>query len=371
MLTKATKRNQMSDNLRNIAITFWNEIEYVQNETQAHINMLNMFGIGSQHVSVPFALSESQRLYNDILSIVDSHNVAHRAHQCALYLIDQWSNTSAVLGMQLDEATQLKYDTINAKNRLYDLIQNVYKASDAITGAKAIQKTNEKSYGRLLHQHHKILQLNGQINDIYRTNVFPETDTVFNMIDDNHQKLRQDLSSINQLKTIVRDTNEHSAQQLNVIREDWLPLAQNRSSHLVNKAREYVGLFQNTKNSAEVAMLARLDFFSAFFSSGSFFMNFSLSEFCKYFSRKCVNFMINFFRSTAYKNITESVSSARDLAALARLTALRSENELYPKESESIIEKSSKSLQKSQKIHQHALQEIEKLEGNKFSFAKN
>lgn len=257
MLTKSTKRNQMSDNLRNVAITFWNEIEYVQNETQAHINMLNMFGIGNHHVSVPIALTESQDMYDSILGIVDSHNVAHRAHQCALYLIDQWSNTSTVLNMQLDEAIQLKYDTINAKNRLYDLIQNVYKASDAITNAKSIHKINEKSYGRLLHQHHKILQLHGHINDIYRTNIFPEADTVHNMIDDNHQKLRQDLSTINQLKTIVRETNEQCAQQLNSIREDWLPLAQNRSNHLISKAREYVGLFQNTKNSAEVAMLAR------------------------------------------------------------------------------------------------------------------
>lgn len=257
MLTKATKRSQMSDNLRNVAITFRNEIEYVHNETQAHINALNMFGIGSHHVNVPFALTESQQLFNGILNIVDSHNVAHRAHQCALYLIDQWSNTSSVLSLQLDEATQLKYDTINAKNRLYDLIQNAYKTSDAITSAKEIHQANERGYGKLIHQQRTILSLRGHINDIFRTNVFPETDTVFNMIDDNHQKLRQDLSSINQLKTIVRDTNEQCGQQMNVIREDWLPLAKNHSSHLMGKAREYVGLFQNTKNSAEVAMLAR------------------------------------------------------------------------------------------------------------------
>lgn len=64
------------------------------------------------------------------------------------------------------------------------------------------------------------------------------------------------------------------------------------------------------------------------------------------------------------------MSSARDLATVARLTALRSENELYPKHGESIIEKSSKSLKKSQKVHQHALKEIEKLEGMLFCLLK-
>lgn len=257
MLTKAVKRSQMSDNLRTIAITFWNEMEYVQNETQEHINMLNVFGIGSHHVNLPIALAESQQLLKSILGVVDSHNVAHRAHECAVSLIDQWSNTSAILSDQMLEALQLKYDIINAKNRLYDLIQNVYKSSDTITNAKGIHTANEKNYGKLVHQHQKIMQLHGTINDIFNTNVIPETDTVFNMIVDNHQKLRQDLGTIIQLKTIVRDNDEKSTQQLSAIRHEWLPLAQNHSNSLMKTAREYAGLFQNTKNSAEAAMLAR------------------------------------------------------------------------------------------------------------------
>lgn len=43
--------------------------------------------------------------------------------------------------------------------------------------------------------------------------------------------------------------------------------------------------------------------------------------------------------------------------------AEQSENDLYPKDDESIIEKSTKSLKKSQKIHQHALEEMEKMAG--------
>lgn len=55
--------------------------------------------------------------------------------------------------------------------------------------------------------------------------------------------------------------------------------------------------------------------------------------------------------------------SARELAAQARQAAIESENELYPKQGESIIEKSTKSLKSSQRIHQASLKEIEKLEG--------
>lgn len=247
----------MSDNLRTAASIFANEIEYVQNETQAHINMLNEFGIGTHHVNLPIALDESQQMLNRILTIVDSHNVAHRAHQCAVQLIDQWSNTSSILNSQMDESTQLKYDIINAKNRLYDLIQHIYKTSDAITMARDIHAANNRNNGKLMNQLHKIKQLHGHINDIYKTNVFPETDTVFNMIVDNHEKLQQDLSNLIQLRSIVTDTNENRARQFEQIREQWLMRAQDHSEQLMTTAREYVGLFQNTKNSAEAAMLAR------------------------------------------------------------------------------------------------------------------
>lgn len=247
----------MSDNLRTTADLFANEIEYVQNETQVHINMLNEFGITTHHINLPIALDESQQMLNRILTIVDSHNIAHRAHQCAVQLIDQWSNTSAILSAQMDESIQLKYDITNAKNRLYDLIQHIYKTSDAITMARDIHAASDRNYGKLMNQLHKIQQMHGQINDIHKTNVFPETDTVFNMIVDNHEKLRQDLTNLIQLRSIVTDTNEHRARHLEQIREQWLMRAQDHSERLMNTAREYVGLFQNTKNSAEAAMVAR------------------------------------------------------------------------------------------------------------------
>lgn len=265
----------MSNNVRTTAIEFANEIANVRNETQQHINMLNEFGMTTHHVNLPIALDESQQMLDRILAIVDSHNIAHRAHKCAVQLIDQWSNTSEILSSQMDEARRLKYDITNAKNRLYDLIQHVYKTSDTITMARDIYAASDRNYGKLMNQLNKIQQMHGQINDIYKTNVVPETDTVFNMIVDNHEKLRQDLANLIQLRSIVTDTNEHRARQIEAIREQWLHRTQEHSEQLMNKAREYVGLFQNTKNSAEVAMLARY-VFTFFFSVaflGKFFIN--------------------------------------------------------------------------------------------------
>lgn len=75
---------------------------------------------------------------------------------------------------------------------------------------------------------------------------------------------------------------------------------------------------------------------------------------------------IDLICSTAYKKITESIQTARQLTIEAGKAASNSENELYPKNSDSIIEKSMKSLKKSHKIHQNALREIKKTEGSTF-----
>lgn len=76
-----------------------------------------------------------------------------------------------------------------------------------------------------------------------------------------------------------------------------------------------------------------------------------------------MNYFVFFVYSTAYKNISESISSAHQLAIEAKKAAIQSELELYPKQDDSVIEKSMKSLKKSHKIHQNAQREIEKLEG--------
>lgn len=86
-------------------------------------------------------------------------------------------------------------------------------------------------------------------------------------------------------------------------------------------------------------------------------------------SHKSCRYPSIFHCSTAYKNISDAVLTARELAAQARQTAIESENELYPKQGESIIEKSTQSLKSSQKIHQASLKEIERMEGKRTSFS--
>lgn len=274
MITKAAKRSQASNTLNVNAQIFLNELQSIKDDTQMRINQLNLFGIDNHHVNLPIALRESQDLLQNIHEIADNQNGAYRAQQCAISILDQWSNTSIILKDQMDETMQLKYDILNVKNRFYDLIKNAYKTTEILSNVNAIQSTNKIRFDRLAEQLQKVSHLRSNINDVYNNSIMPQTDVVFNMIDDNHEKIKQDLSNIIRLKTIVHETNQQCAQKLNNLRHEWLPVALNHSNSLMESARNYVKLFQNTKNSAEVAMLARYAFFTVFSTEKNFYLFF-------------------------------------------------------------------------------------------------
>lgn len=67
--------------------------------------------------------------------------------------------------------------------------------------------------------------------------------------------------------------------------------------------------------------------------------------------------------STAYKNISEAISSAHNLAIHSKKASVTALEELYPKVEESVIEKGFQSLQKSHDIRENAIQDISKLDG--------
>lgn len=234
-----------------------NEIHHIQDDTEKEISHLNLLGINNHQINFPMALSEAKSLLQNILEEVHNQNGAFRAHQCANTLIDQWSKISDILNSQMDEAQQMKYEIINSKNRLYDLTNNVYETSKILTNAEAIKSISERGFEKLKHKLKKITHLRNNLTDIFNTSVIPETDVLFNIIDDNHEKIKQDLSNLIQLKTTVQETNAQNAQQIKNLRSEWVPRAQSHSTDLSNRAREYVQLFENTKNSAEAAMLAR------------------------------------------------------------------------------------------------------------------
>lgn len=306
---------------------FLSDIKGLQNDIHERIYIINRFGTSHHHINLPAAIDEANQLNKKINAIARNqiNNIFYvNENNCADAAFNFWSNTSLIINHQTNETKQLYNDVVNKRNRLENLIEIAYRTIHQLSYTNDIHSKNIQQFDNFQKQNQQISQLLYSIHDLFNTNVIPQTDTIFNMIADGKDKLIQDIKTIERLKTVVNITNQRCAENIRAIRDNLLPEAKARSIDLIVRAEEYAKLFRNTKNSAEIAMLA----------------------------------------STAYKNITDSIDSAQRLAIDTEQAARKSESELYPSNGESVIEKSSASLRKSEEIKENAVREIDKVAGN-------
>lgn len=324
LLDKIHKRIPESSEVKGNSENFIIEIRQLQDNISHTIHSLNHYGTQSHFVNLPVALNEAQLLLRDIQHMETHSNAVDHSHKTANELLNFWTNMSSILSNQIEETAHLKNDAINTRNRLNSAIENADKAFYFIAQAHPLHNKNREQYEKLLQQQRNLLELRDNIFEIFNTSIIPQTDLVFELIADNHGKFTQDSVSLQLLKDSVHDINEECAKELAAMKKELIPKVKSHVDDLTHRANEYSKIFQNTKNGAEVALLA----------------------------------------STAHKNISEAIEAARVAALDTRAAVAKSQQELYPKNGKSVIEKGLKSLKQSHKIREQAIKELEKLGGN-------
>lgn len=330
LLTKMKKHHETAI-LKSKADNFLDKIRQAHAEGQSTILTLSQYGTHGHHINLHLALEEAQQLLDDINTISSRGENARKVLLCANESLQFWSGVSDITSNQVIEASELKHYGIITKNRISDAIQLAHRAFDTMTKAESTISYNRRHYDALLLQHKRIFGLQAAIRDTFNNSIVPQTDTMFEMIQDNHNKVQQDMGSLQRLRQIVNEVNERCHEGLHYIRMNYLDAARVHSQDLTLRAREYAKLFQHSKNGAEVALLA----------------------------------------SSAHRNISEAIESARILAMETIEAVAKSEEELYPINGESVIEKGLHSLRKSQKIEEDAIKELNKMQGTLSIFLSN
>lgn len=257
LLLKADKRNHGSENLKNDVIGLLHEAHQMNNNIHATLDKLHHYGTHDHQINLPVALNEAKRLLGHIeTKLGHQENIKDTLH-LARKSLGFWSNTSEILAQQMLEVDSLKFIAANILHRLSDADHIVYKTNNLLGTAINIHETNLQNFKILADREHEIRMEKLEIARLYNTSIVPVTDELIEEIGDSHRKILQDLNDLLELKDIVRDVNEECSIGLEDIRTNWLPEARDHSADLVLRAKEYAQSFQNTKNGAEVALLAR------------------------------------------------------------------------------------------------------------------
>lgn len=223
----------------------------------ATIDKLHQYGSHDHQMNLPVALKEASRLLENIETKIDNQDNIKNTLHLARKSLGFWTNTSEILAQQLLEVDSLKFTAANVLHRLSDAEHIVYKTNNLLDNAINIHEINLQNFKILADREHEIRSEKMEIARLYNTSIVPATDELIEEIGDSHRKIVQDLNDLLELKDIVRDVNEECSSGLEEIRTNWLPEASDHSADLVLRANEYAQSFQNTKNGAEVALLAR------------------------------------------------------------------------------------------------------------------
>lgn len=253
------KKYHESGTLKGKAEIFLEKMQQYHADTQTTILALNQYGTHAHHINLHLALGEAQQLLNDIKTVSSRSEHAKQSLQCANDSLNFWSTMSELTSQQVIEASELKFYGINTKHRINDAIQLAHRTFDTLTKAESILSQNRRRYDQLLFNHKRMYGLKTAVHDIYNNSIIPQTDTTFELIDDNYSKIGQHLDNIHRLKKYVHDVNEDCAEGLKYIRLNYLQAVQRHADNLMHRAREYAKLFQHSKNGAEVALLARYE----------------------------------------------------------------------------------------------------------------
>lgn len=221
------------------------------------IKTLNNYGTHGHHINVPIALKEANRLLEAIkMKAYHQDNVKTilKTSQKSLYF---WSNTSEILAQQVLEVNALKYNAANILHRINDAQHIVHKTNNILDMAINMHETNLQNFKIFADKEHEIQTIRMDIVQLYNNSIVSSADELIEEIDDSHRKIAQDLTNLIELKEIIHDVNQECSMELKNIKKNWLPEAQDHAKDLILRADEYSQNFENTKNGAEVALLAR------------------------------------------------------------------------------------------------------------------
>lgn len=326
------------------------------------IHLLDKYGTHHEHVNLPVAVNEAEILLDKIKSIVNDNvdNVLDNL-ECGKNLLDEWKNTNLMLNDQMNDIVDIREQLNDLNMRLDDTIDNAYKTERILNEAIDLHKLNLLNYDNLQNINYKINTFKSDLNDIFNTSIIPKTDISFSQLNDNHDKIDRDIETIDALRKMLENLLNDNAKVLYDIRNNYQLEVTDHANDLMERAKEYSNMFKSTKDGAEAALLARY-----YISFQKIYMLELL--FTTYLIDTENIFILLYNFSTAHKNIIEAIEAAKAAANHTHEAVEKSQNELYPDGSESVIDKGIKSLNKSLAIQNDALIVNDKLNGMQNNF---
>ena len=291
---------------------------------EAIINLEN-YGSNDHHTQLPIALREATIHLNAIRQRSQNIPKGESAMQCANEQFEVWSDeltTAKERKQKLDQFMKLRDIFNNKYNDLKNLTHLAFRHSSETEG---FLTKNRKSIDKLEEKKNQLNNDREELEKMVNLDIIAESDSMMETLHDAIAKLRIDNKDLIELNIEIDSKIRERDEELREIQSNLIPEAQKHAEDLSRRSKIIVGLFQNSKDGAQVAMLA----------------------------------------GTAHQNITEAINAARIAADKAHEAAVFSNDKLNPidADKETLIEKGKDLSLESEAIQADAEEQIRKIKG--------
>lgn len=317
------KRLQKSDKMKIDVDSILMDVRDITGIVQETIINLENYGSNDHHIKLPNALKEAQQYLDAIRLRSQEVPMGENSLKCANEQFEFWSDELNAAAQQRKKMEDYLQARKIFNERLEDLKNLTHRTFRDSSETEAFVTKNRKSFEKLKQKSKLISDETEEIDKIVSQGIIAQSDSLMESLHDNIAQLRIEDKDLIDLNVEVEAVISERESELGSIKSSLIPDARNHAEDLSRRSKIIVGLFQNSKDGAQVAMLA----------------------------------------GTAHANITDAINSARDAADKAYEAAVFSNEKLNPldQDEETMIEKGHDLSLESEAIQIDAENQISKI----------
>lgn len=299
------------------------DLRDIDGVVQETIINLRSYGNNEHHIKLPTALREARMYLDDIRNKSHDLQASERSLECANEHFETWNEL-----YELVQNSRVKLDQVLASQRSFndkldDLKNLTHRTFRDASETEVFLSKNTEGFERLKKKTDQLEADLSELDELLDFNLIASAESTMESLHDGIARIAVGKKDMQDLTIVVEQQIENINYDMHDVTSNVIPAAESHARELVERSRRIVDAYENSKSSANNAILA----------------------------------------VTAHKNITDAVNFAEDAANKAYEKATIADKKLNPDDEDTITDIGNEMSAESRDIQEDAKHQMSKIEG--------
>lgn len=321
----SNREYQRTEKLNSDAQTLLMDIRDIDGIVQETIISLRSYGNNENHIKLPTALREAKMYLDDIRNKSQNVPGSDESLECANENYETLNGLFELLQSSKQKLDRVLISQKKFNDKLDDLKNLTHRTFRDASETEVFLSKNSESFERLKKKSDQLEADLNELDEMLDFNLIAVSENLMETVHDAIARIAVGNKNLVDLQVVVEQQIENVNVDLHDVKANIIPEAQIHTQELVKRSRLIVDAYENSKSSANNAILA----------------------------------------VTAHKNITDAVNIADQAMNKAYEEAKNADKQLNPDDEDTITEKGNEMSLESEAIQEDAKHQMSKIEGMK------